>query len=252
MFPQRRAFISSDAPTHEWRAKSREASPAQVKQKGKPCTHQAQLWQKQMEIWLKSSHKRHWKGCRMEQPDLKAVIISGKIPWTLDQKLKAVPTPEKGISLGKQVPMPAAGWAALPWTASPRQKHCYAESVEQQKTTGGGKSLPWTWCKARNMLRVVGLCWRTWDLKIHLTCSPLHQPKAGEITTLLEWFCTSAKEQMGATNIPHGADTGTPVQPILPSPPHSCSLAPGPKPPHCSHTCWHHCWLSHCANRTSE
>lgn len=116
-----------------------------------------------------------------------------------------------------------------------------------------GESLSWTWCKARNMLRVVGLCWRTWGLNIHLICSPLYQPKAGEITTLLEWFCTSTKEQMGPhQHAPPVGDTGTLVQPILPSPPHSHSPAPGPKPLHCSHTCWHHCWLSHCANKISE
>lgn len=75
----------------------------------------------------------------MGQPNLKAVIVSGKTPWTLDQKSKAVSTAEKCISHGKQVSMPAAGWAALPWTASTQQKHCCAESVEQQKTTGGVK-----------------------------------------------------------------------------------------------------------------
>lgn len=133
--------------------------------------------------------------------------------------------------------MPAAGWVTLPWTASPWQKHCCAESVEQQKTTGGGKSLLWTWCKARNMLK------GSWSVLENIGSKhpPLHQPKAGEITTLPEWFCTSAKGQMGPTNIPHGANTGTLVQPILPSAPHSCSPAPGPKPPHCSHTCCHHC-----------
>lgn len=104
--------------------------------------------------------------------------------------------------------MPAAGWPALPWTASTWQKHCHFESVEQQKTTGGGKSLPWTWCKARNPLRVVGLCWRTWGLNTHLICSPFYQPKACEVATLTEWFYTSAKEQMGPTNIPHVTDTG--------------------------------------------
>lgn len=91
----------------------------------------------------------------------------------------------------------------------PSAETCCAESVEQQKTTGGGKNLPFTQCRARNTLRVVGLCWRTWGLNIHLICFPLYQPKAGEITTLTEWFYTSAKEQMGPTNIPHVADTGT-------------------------------------------
>lgn len=199
-----------------------------------------------------SSGEREWKSgwraltkdtetAAVEQPDLKAVILSGKTPRTLDQKLKAVSTEEKCISLGKQVPMPAAGRAALPWTASTWQKHCLAESMEQQKTTGGGRSLPWTWCKARNVLRAVCLCWRTggWT---SISYAPLSTSQK-QVKFPLCWsgFVQVQRSRWVPTNVPHVADTGTLVQPILPSPPHSCSPAPGPKPLHCSHTGWHHC-----------
>lgn len=37
--PPKRAHISSDAPTREWRIMSREESPAQLKEKGKTSAH---------------------------------------------------------------------------------------------------------------------------------------------------------------------------------------------------------------------
>lgn len=92
------------------------------KKKGKPLHTPSHswgeaFWWKQEESWPKRSHKRHWKGCSAERPDLKAVKVKGKTPWPLDQKLEGcVYSRKKHISCGEQVPTPAAGCAALAWT----------------------------------------------------------------------------------------------------------------------------------------
>lgn len=116
------------------------------------------------------------------QPNLKAVIV------------ERLPGPEGCVYSRKM---------HFPWEAGPNACCRLGSSALDSKHSAEtllcwicgatenhwrGESLPWTWCKARNMLRVFGLCWRTWGLNIHLIRSPLYQPKAGEITTP-EWFC---------------------------------------------------------------
>lgn len=234
----------------EWRTKNREASPVETKEKalhtpspalvkanGKLAEELSQRTLKRLQsgaAWPEGCHNQ-WKKPPLDPgSEIEGCVCSRKRHFHWKTGTKCLLQAWQ-LCLGQQAL--SRNIAVLNRGVTERHCRSYKFTLNTVQTKEHARG---SWSVLENMGA---------EHSTHMLPSP--PAKSRWITTLLEWLCTSAKEQMGPTNIPHVADTGTLVQPVLPSPPYSHSPAPGPKPPHCSHTC-HHCWLWHCANRISE
>lgn len=178
------------------------------------------------------------------QPNLKAVIVSGKTPWTrracLQQK-NAFPLGSRSqcllqagqLCLGQQALSRNTAVLNLWSNRKPLEGWKFTLNMVQSKEHAKG-----IWSVLENMGS---------EHPPHTLSSLPAKSRWNYHSRVVLWFLYMLVDV--PTNIPPVGDTGTLVQPILPSP---ATVQPQGQSYCTAHTCWHHCWLSHCANRISE